>query len=118
MTMELSRVERVGLALDQGEARAVTESESDENAERLDEILSRQLGDEMGDVAGRSVPHAGSGDAEEDDDWGLPVAVLAQQPGEFVCRVCHLIKSRSQIEPPSLDICHDCAVTLPTLLAS
>ena len=39
----------------------------------------------------------------------LAVKVVPQQPTEFVCKNCHLLKHRSQLKDKAKQLCRDCA---------
>ena len=51
------------------------------------------------------IPPAGGGDRVET----LSVKVVPQQPTEFVCANCHLVKHRSQLKDKKRTLCRDCA---------
>lgn len=58
-------------------------------------------------------------DAEEDDGLvslsreerlePLAVKVVPQQPTEFICKKCYLVKHRSQLKDKAKMLCRDCA---------
>jgi len=84
-------------------------AEAPESAETsLDEILAKKPED-------RPAP-----DEEEDEESvlslgreerieTLSVKVVPQQPTEFVCRKCYLVKHRSQLADKKRMFCRDCA---------
>lgn len=88
------------------EAEAPTEEpEADAS---LEEILSKKPEDRPG------------GDEEDDEDSilalgreervePLAVKVIPQQPTEFTCRSCYLVKHRSQLADRERMFCRDCA---------
>ena len=76
------------------------------NEASLDEILAKK--------ADEPTPEEEAEDAlietgREDRVEALSVKVVPQQPTEFVCRNCYLVKHRSQLADKKRMFCRDCA---------
>jgi hypothetical protein len=85
----------------QNEAPAAEEAETS-----LDEIIAKK--------ADEPVPEESEDDAlvetgREERVEALTVKVVPQQPTEFTCRNCYLVKHRSQLADKKRMLCRDCA---------
>ena len=70
----------------------------------LDEIIAKK--------SDESAPEDDDGVAEvgrEERVEALTVKVVPQQPTEFTCRKCYLVKHRSQLADKKRMLCRDCA---------
>ncbi|MGH2766380.1 MAG: DUF4193 family protein [Actinomycetota bacterium] len=83
------------------------EAPAGEQAETsLDEIIAKK--------ADESTPEEGEDDGiietgREERVEALSVKVVPQQPTEFVCKNCYLVKHRSQLADKKRMLCRDCA---------
>ena len=80
----------------------------EETETSLDEILAKKA--EEGAAAeddGEEEPIVTPGTSDRVE--ALPVKVVPQQPTEFVCKKCFLVKHRSQLADRKRMICRDCA---------
>jgi len=84
----------------QKETPAAEEAETslDEIAKKSDEPAPEETEDE-------SVVEVGREERVE----ALTVKVVPQQPTEFTCRNCYLVKHRSQLADKKRMLCRDCA---------
>jgi Domain of unknown function (DUF4193) len=84
----------------QNEASASEEDETslDELAKKADEAAPEEAEDE-----------AMVGTGREERVEALTVKVVPQQPTEFTCRNCYLVKHRSQLADKKRMLCRDCA---------
>ena len=69
----------------------------------LEELLAKK-GEEGGDEPDDAAP----GTAREERVETLSVKVVPQQPTEFVCKSCYLVKHRSQLADKKRMYCRDC----------
>lgn len=72
----------------------------------LDELLAKK-GEEGPDEATEDEPTLAT--APTDRVEPLAVKVVPQQPTEFVCKKCFLVKHRSQLADKKRVFCRDCA---------
>lgn len=73
----------------------------------LDELLAKK-GEESGpDEETEEEPILTTGPADRVEP--LAVKVVPQQPTEFVCKKCFLVKHRSQLADKKRMFCRDCA---------
>ena len=81
--------------------------EADEPAEAsLDELIAKKADEPAGeDEVEETLLETGREDRVE----ALSVKVVPQQPTEFVCRNCYLVKHRSQLADKKRMFCRDCA---------
>lgn len=70
----------------------------------LDEILAKK--EEGGSEEGEEETLLEPG--REDRVESLAVKVVPQQPTEFVCKSCYLVKHRSQLADKKRMLCRDC----------
>jgi uncharacterized protein DUF4193 len=94
--------------LEDKEETAKDEEPAEENVETsLEEILAKRgEGEaEAGDSEEESVLTAGRDDERVET---LAVKVVPQQPTEFVCKKCFLVKHRSQLADKKRMFCRDC----------
>lgn len=86
----------------------VEETGQEETETSLDEILAKK-GEEGAapEEDGEEEPIASPGSSDRVE--ALPVKVAPQQPTEFVCKKCFLVKHRSQLADGKRMICRDCA---------
>jgi hypothetical protein len=94
------------------EQEETLEQQGDAGAEpaeaSLDEILAKKSEDGAGpeeDSEEESLLASGTSDRVEP----LAVKVVPQQPTEFVCKKCFLVKHRSQLADKKRLFCRDCA---------
>lgn len=98
---------------DDPEAAAATEADTEPDAdlsgdESLDEILSKRP--EERPVAEEEEDEESLLSLERDERVEtLTVRVIPQQPTEFTCRKCYLVKHRSQLADKKRMYCRDCA---------
>lgn len=89
---------------------AASEEESTEEPvdASLEEILAKRAEGEAepGESEDESMLAAGRDDERVET---LAVKVVPQQPTEFVCKKCFLVKHRSQLADKKRMICRDCA---------
>lgn len=74
----------------------------------LDEMLAKKAEEGAAaedDGEEETVPPTGSAERVET----LTVKVVPQQPTEFVCKKCFLVKHRSQLADKKRTLCRDCA---------
>ena len=91
---------------DEPEAEAEATAPAEDSETSLDEILSTR-------------PEEQGGEDEDDESVlamdrderieSLSVKVVPQQPTEFTCRKCYLVKHRSQLADRKRMLCRDCA---------
>jgi hypothetical protein len=90
------------------EVREEEAAEAEPTEASLDEILAKKA--EEGAAAEEEgeeesvIPTASSDRVET-----LPAKVVPQQPTEFTCKKCFLVKHRSQLADKRRMICRDCA---------
>lgn len=82
----------------QEEAPAAEEAETS-----LDEIIAKKADEPAEDSEDEAVV------AREERVEALTVKVVPQQPTEFTCRNCYLVKHRSQLADKKRMLCRDCA---------
>ncbi len=71
----------------------------------LDEMLAKKADEPTPDEE-ESVLETGG---REERVEALSVKVVPQQPTEFTCRNCYLVKHRSQLSDKKRMLCRDCA---------
>lgn len=85
----------------QNEAPAAEEAETS-----LDEIIAKKSDEPAPEeTEDESVVEVGREERVE----ALTVKVVPQQPTEFTCRNCYLVKHRSQLANKKRMLCRDCA---------
>jgi hypothetical protein len=85
---------------------AVSEPAEEPAEASLDEILAKKADEPApGEEAEESVLETGRDERVEP----LSVKVVPQQPTEFVCKNCFLVKHRSQLADKKRMYCVDCA---------
>jgi hypothetical protein len=82
----------------QDEAPAAEEAETS-----LDEIIAKKADESAPEEAEEAVV------SREERVEALTVKVVPQQPTEFTCRNCYLVKHRSQLADKKRMLCRDCA---------
>ncbi|MGH2722911.1 MAG: DUF4193 family protein [Actinomycetota bacterium] len=99
----------MGTTVEQEETLEQRDQAGAEPAEAsLDEILAKKSEDGAApeeDSEDESMLASGTGDRVEP----LAVKVVPQQPTEFVCKKCFLVKHRSQLADKKRMYCRDCA---------
>jgi hypothetical protein len=80
------------------EAPAAEEAETS-----LDEIIAKKADESAPEEAEEAVV------AREERVEALTVKVVPQQPTEFTCKNCYLVKHRSQLADKKRMFCRDCA---------
>lgn len=85
----------------------VEETGQEETETSLDEILAKKEEGAAPGEDGEEEPIASPGSSDRVE--ALPVKVAPQQPTEFVCKKCFLVKHRSQLADKKRVICRDCA---------
>ncbi len=101
---------KVGDAVEQEDVLSEEEEEAaPEPAEAsLEEILDKKDGDgEAAEEATEDEPLLATGGSDRVEP--LAVKVVPQQPTEFVCKKCFLVKHRSQLADKKRLFCRDCA---------
>lgn len=83
-----------------------TASQEDETS--LDEIIARKA-DEAAPEEAEEAEEAPADTGREERVEALTVKVVPQQPTEFTCRNCYLVKHRSQLADKKRMLCRDCA---------
>jgi hypothetical protein len=94
--------------LEKPEETASEEEPAEETVEAsLEEILAKRAEGEAepGEAEDESVLAVGRDDERVET---LAVKVVPQQPTEFVCKKCFLVKHRSQLADKKRMICRDC----------
>jgi Domain of unknown function (DUF4193) len=82
--------------------------DTEETAEAsLDELMAKKADEPAPDEEGDGEPVLESGREERVE--ALSVKVVPQQPTEFVCKKCFLVKHRSQLADKKRMYCVDCA---------
>ena len=85
-----------------------TTKQAEEPAEAsLDELLAKKSDESAPDEEGEEESMLGTGREERVE--ALSVKVVPQQPTEFVCKKCFLVKHRSQLADKKRMYCVDCA---------
>ncbi|HYZ11171.1 MAG TPA: DUF4193 family protein [Actinomycetota bacterium] len=79
---------------------------SEEDETSLDEIIAKKA-DEGPEEAEEEEAVVPTGRDERVE--ALTVKVVPQQPTEFTCRNCYLVKHRSQLADKKRMLCRDCA---------
>ena len=69
----------------------------------LDEIIAKKADESAPEEAEEAVV------AREERVEALTVKVVPQQPTEFTCKNCYLVKHRSQLADKKRMFCRDCA---------
>jgi uncharacterized protein DUF4193 len=95
--------------LEKQEETASEEEPAEETVEAsLEEILAKRAEGEAepGESEDESMLAVGRDDERVET---LAVKVVPQQPTEFVCKKCFLVKHRSQLADKKRTICRDCA---------
>ena len=93
---------------DEAPERDVAADEPESTETSLDEILAKKPEDRPApeeETDEESVLSLGREERVET----LSVKVVPQQPTEFVCRKCYLVKHRSQLADKKRMFCRDCA---------
>jgi hypothetical protein len=80
---------------------------SDEEETSLDEIIAKKGDEAAPEEAEGEEPVVETGREERVE--ALSVKVVPQQPTEFTCRNCYLVKHRSQLADKKRMLCRDCA---------
>jgi hypothetical protein len=86
----------------EGEAAAAQEGEAS-----LDEIIAKKTDEAAPEEAEEDEAVVQTGREERVE--ALTVKVVPQQPTEFTCRNCYLVKHRSQLADKKRMLCRDCA---------
>ena len=94
------------------DAKSKTEKEEEEPAAEpaeasLDEMLAKKTDDPAPEEEGDDGIIETGGREERVE--ALSVKVVPQQPTEFTCRNCYLVKHRSQLADKKRKLCRDCA---------
>ena len=85
---------------------AQEETPAAEQAETsLDEIIAKKADESAPEEAEDGIIETGREERVE----ALSVKVVPQQPAEFVCKNCYLVKHRSQLADKKRMLCRDCA---------
>ena len=92
---------------DEEEEPAAPAAEPPEGEASLDELLTSRA-EEAGGEEEEEDESALSFDRDERIET-LSVKVVPQQPTEFTCRKCYLVKHRSQLADKKRMLCRDCA---------
>jgi hypothetical protein len=82
----------------ENEAPAAEEAETS-----LDEIIAKKADESAPEEAEEAVV------SREERVEALTVKVVPQQPTEFTCKNCYLVKHRSQLADKKRMLCRDCA---------
>jgi hypothetical protein len=90
---------------EQEEVREEETAQEEPTEASLDEILAKKAEEGAEDGEEESAISPGGSDRVE----ALPVKVVPQQPTEFTCKKCFLVKHRSQLADKRRMICRDCA---------
>jgi uncharacterized ParB-like nuclease family protein len=80
---------------------------SEEDETSLDEIIAKKTDEAAPEEAEEEEAVVETG--REDRVEALTVKVVPQQPTEFTCRNCYLVKHRSQLADKKRMLCRDCA---------
>ena len=80
---------------------------SEEDETSLDEIIAKKSDQAAPEEAEEQEAVVETG--REDRVEALTVKVVPQQPTEFTCRNCYLVKHRSQLADKKRMLCRDCA---------
>ncbi|MGH2709967.1 MAG: DUF4193 family protein [Actinomycetota bacterium] len=90
---------------EEGEGSAAEGAEEPETS--LDEIIAKKAAEPAPEEEAEeeSVLETGRGDERAEP---LAVKVVPQQPTEFVCKSCYLVKHRSQLADKRKMFCRDC----------
>jgi hypothetical protein len=84
------------------------ETGQEETETSLDEILAKKADEgAAAEDDGEEEPIVTPGSTDRVE--ALPAKVVPQQPTEFVCKKCFLVKHRSQLADRRRTICRDCA---------
>jgi hypothetical protein len=84
------------------------EAVAEEPAEAsLDEIMAKKADEPAAEEETEEEPLLETGREERVE--ALSVKVVPQQPTEFVCKNCYLVKHRSQLADKKRMLCRDCA---------
>ncbi len=90
------------------------EAEAKEEAPAAEEQTETSLDEIIAKKADEAAPEEAEDDAiietgREERVEALTVKVVPQQPTEFVCKNCYLVKHRSQLADKKRMLCRDCA---------
>jgi len=89
-----------------GEAAEEPEPAGDDSEASLDEILTTRPEEQAAEEEEEESVLALDRDERIES---LSVKVVPQQPTEFTCRKCYLVKHRSQLADRKRMLCRDCA---------
>jgi hypothetical protein len=98
----------MGRAVEEPEQPTNQEAVAEEPAEAsLDEIMAKKADEPAAEeeTEEEALPETGREERVE----ALTVKVVPQQPTEFVCKNCFLVKHRSQLADKKRMLCRDCA---------
>ena len=96
------------------------EDEEEEGSEPAGDLPEPESGDASLEILTKKPEERPAGEEEEEEESiltlgreepieTLSVKVVPQQPTEFTCRKCYLVKHRSQLADKKRMYCRDCA---------
>lgn len=98
-----------GEAQEPDEDEAVVAPTGDDGESSLDELLAKRQKTESEAAEEPEEEAIAPSTAKEERVESLSVKVIPQQPTEFTCRNCFLVKHRSQLANKRKMLCRDCA---------